>query len=100
MDIIPPISPDQYKKLRNTLSDSSDDEWTSIKECLSYLDDSLPKKLYAWKKADVYKDNPDKAPKWLADEFNIMWIKYSEFIPKGYEMFTAPLLPNGFPFYH
>jgi len=66
--------------------------------CLAESIEKLkPIKIYVWKKAEVYKDNPDKAPVWLADEFNIMWIKYSEYIPEGKEGILPYLEPYEIP---
>jgi len=69
---------------------------------LDELAKNIPPKKYMYKKSDVfntdyYKENPDKIPSWLADEFDIVWIKYSEYIPEGsnalmpYNEFVSPL---------
>jgi hypothetical protein len=64
-------------------------------EMLKTLTEEIKRK-YQFKKSDVY---PENAPAWLADEFNIKWIKYTKLLEKEvkflgpYEEFvTTPLL--------
>lgn len=55
---------------------------------LEMLED-LSKELkikHAFKKSEFY---PEKSPDWLADEFDIKWIRYTDLIEKGVK-FLSP----------
>ena len=92
-----------FREVEGEIREMTEDDWTSKtpdEPCTGYsnflqqLADNLNnpdktfKKLYCWKKSEFFKEFPDKAPDWLADEFNIMWIKHSDLIPEGYQLFT------------
>lgn len=54
------------------------------------------KRNYAFKKSDFYNEN---APSWLADEFDIKWIKYTDLVDEGVkflmpynEFISAPVI--------
>jgi hypothetical protein len=56
-------------------------------DMLKSISDEMKKsKNHAFKKSEMFSD---KAPSWLADEFDIKWIRYTDLIEKGVK-FLSP----------
>jgi hypothetical protein len=56
-------------------------------DMLKSISDEIKKsKKHTFKKSEMF---PDKVPSWLADEFDIKWIRYTDLIEKGVK-FLSP----------